>query len=271
MTQRITPQIEVRHKNFEFPETIDRYWCGNNPFKTHLFNSFTLFLPDVEQYLIRTVKQRVKHIEQPQLKQEALAFIGQEAQHSLQHKKFWDNLRSSGYEIDGYLRFVRTVFFKILERRLNNRLNLAISAAGEHLTTAVAEIILKEEFLADAEPRLRNLFEWHAAEEIEHKSVVFDVFQNATDSDLLRLVGMVVSHILVLGFLNLSLVMLLYQDKKLLDRKVWQEMIRFWFVKEKLLFRILLNSLKYCRNNFHPAQTDNLFLVEKVLAKQAAA
>jgi hypothetical protein len=264
MVQSITPQIEVRLNNFQFPESIDRYWCGNSPFKTHLLNSLTLLLPDVEQYLIRNVRKRLKLIDEPQLKQDVRAFIGQEAQHSLQHSKFWDNLRSSGYEIDTYLSWVRAILFKTLERRLSIPLNLAISAGLEHLTTLFAEIAFEEEFLAEAEPNLKTLFEWHAAEEIEHKSVVYDVLQHTSDSYLLRLVGMVVSHILVLGFLNLGLAVLLYQDKKLLDRKVWQEMIGFWFIKEKLLFRALSNSLKYCQRNFHPSQIDNLFLLKKV-------
>lgn len=263
MPQSITPQIEVRRKNFDFPKQSDRYWCGNSPFKTHLLNSLTLLLPDVEQYLIRNVSQRLKLLDKPQLKQEVKAFIGQEAQHSLQHGKFWDNLRW-GYEIDTYLRLLRFVLFNTLERRLSIQLNLAIGSGLEHLTTLFAEIALEGDFLEEAEPNLKHLFEWHAAEEIEHKSLVFDVLQNATDSYPVRLAGMVVSHFLVLGFLNLGLAVLLYQDRKLLDRKVWQEMILFWFVKEKLLSRVLFNCWSYCRKNFHPSQTDHMFLLKKV-------
>jgi hypothetical protein len=263
MTQSITPEIKVRRINFEFPLESDRYWCGNSPFKTHLLNSFTLLLPDVEQYLIRAVRQRLKFIDNLQLKQDVRGFIGQEAQHSLQHSKFWDNLRASGYEIDNYISWVRVVLFNTLGRRLSLELNLAIGAGLEHLTTLLGEMALEGDFLADAEPNLRKLFEWHAAEEIEHKSVVFDVLQNASNSYLLRLVGMVISHIFVVGFFNLGLVMLLYQDKKLLDGNVWQEMIQFWFIREKFIFRALSNCLKYCKMNFHPSQTDNLFLLKK--------
>lgn len=61
-------------------------------------------------------------------------------------------------------------------------MNLAIIAGFEHLTTLFAEFALETDFLAEAEPKLRELFEWHGAEEIEHKSVAYDVFQNATDS-----------------------------------------------------------------------------------------
>jgi len=72
-------------------------------------------------------------------------------------------------------------------------------------------------------------------------------------------------YILILSLLNLGLLMLLYQDKKLLDRKVWQEMLQFWFIKEKLLLRGLRNSLDYSKKNFHPSQRDNLFLIKKVI------
>jgi predicted metal-dependent hydrolase len=105
--------------NFEFPKQIDRYWFGNSPFKTHLFNSFTLLLPDAEQYIIRNVGRQLKQINKPQLKQEVREFISQEGQHSSQHTKFWDNLRLQGYEIDTYTRFVRAIFLNTLERRLS--------------------------------------------------------------------------------------------------------------------------------------------------------
>jgi predicted metal-dependent hydrolase len=133
------------------------------------------------------------------------------------------------------------------------------------LTTLFAEFTLDKDYLTEAEPRLKKLFEWHSAEEIEHKSVAYNVLQNATNSYQLRLLGMLISHILILSLLNLGLLMLLYQDKKLLDRKVWQEMLQFWFIKEKLLLRGLRNSLDYSKKNFHPSQRDNLFLIKKVI------
>lgn len=262
MTQSAMPQIKVRRISFD-PKQIDRYWFANSPFKTHLFNSFTLFLPDGEQYLIRNVGRQLKQINQPQLKQEVRAFIGQEGQHSIQHTKLWDNLRQQSYKIDSYISFVRFIL-NILEQRLSINLNLAIIAACEHITTLFSEFVLGTEFIAEAEPKLKNLFEWHCVEELEHKSVAYDVFQHKSNSYLLRLIGLLIAHVLVLGLLNLGLIMLLYQDKKLLDKKVWQEMIQFWLVKEKFLFRALNNFFDYSKKSFHPSQRDNLFLIKKV-------
>ncbi|OUL18577.1 hypothetical protein BV378_36550 [Nostoc sp. RF31YmG] len=261
MNLQIQPELELRRINFEFPEQIERYWFGKSAFKTHLLNSLTILLPDIEQYLIHNIKNRIKQIGNPQLKQQAQAFIGQEAQHSQQHSKFWDNLHFFGYKFDAYLHFLQAILFKALESRLSISLNLSISAGIEHLTTLIAEYALESDFMAEAEPNLKQLFEWHAVEEIEHKTVVYDVFQNRTKNYLIRIVGLFISNILVLFFLIWGLVILLYQDKKLLDRKVWQESIDFFFTKDKFFYRVLLNSIDYFRKGFHPSQKNNLFLI----------
>jgi len=258
-------KITVRQMNFDFPEQLERYWHGNSPFKTHFFNSITLLFPDGEQFMLRTVKRQLKQIDNPQLKQEASAFIGQEAQHAVQHEKFWDKLRQQGYQFDSYLRFLRFILFNICENWLNTEFKLAMIAGVEHFTNVIAELILQEELFAEAEPKLKELFEWHSAEEIEHKTVAYDVFQNVTKSYPIRLIGMLLAYTFVLGFVNLGLIMMLHQDKKLLNIKVWQEMVQFLFIKEKFVFRVFLNSLEYLRKNFHPSQKDNLFLVRKVI------
>ncbi|KOP22998.1 hypothetical protein AMR41_28355 [Hapalosiphon sp. MRB220] len=256
-------QITVRQMNFDFSEQTERYWCGNSHFRTHFFNSITLLFPDGEQFMLRTIKGQIKQINNLQLKQEASAFIGQEAQHSIQHENFWEILQQQGYELKTYLRFLRFILWNICENWLSIELKLAMIAGVENCTNVVAELVLEEELLAEAEPKLKELFEWHAAEEIEHKTVAYDVLQNVTKSYPIRLLGMLIGYTFVFGFLNLGLFMMLYQDKKLLNFKVWQEMVQFLFIKEKFLFKVFLNSLEYLRKNFHPLQRDNLFLVRK--------
>jgi uncharacterized protein len=258
-------QITVRQMNFDFPEEIDRYWCGDSLFKTHFFNSITLLFPDGEQFMLRTLKRQLKHIDNPQLKQEVSAFVGQEAQHAVQHEKFWHNLRQQGYHFDTYLRFLRFILFQVCENQLSIKFKLAMIAGVEHFTNAIADLILREDLFAEAEPRMKELFEWHSAEEIEHKTVAYDVLQNATKSYLIRVLGIFIAYTFVLGFVNLGLVIMLYQDKKLLNLKVWQEMIQFLFTKEKFVLKVFWHSLEYFRINFHPLQRDNLFLVKKVI------
>ncbi|BAY12167.1 metal-dependent hydrolase [Calothrix sp. NIES-2098] len=246
-------KLETRHVNFEFSNKIERYWLGNSAFKTHLLNSLTILLPDIEKYLIQNVKRRIRKIDNPELKQQAQAFICEEAQHSQHHSKFWHNLHLLGYKFDGYLLVLRQILFKFLSAKLSISLNLAVGAGIEHLTTLMAEYALDGDFIASAEPNLKRLFEWHAIEEIEHKNVVYDVLQYNNKSYFIRIAGLLISNLLVLFFLFWGLAILLYQDKKLLNRKVWQETIQFLFTKEKFLHRALLNSIDYLRKDFHPS------------------
>lgn len=239
--------------NFQFPEHIDRYWLGSGAFRTHLLNSATLLLPDIEQYLIRTIRQAAPSVQPPLLLQ-LQTFVGQEAQHAAQHRKFWHNLRQQGYRIDWYLQGLRRILFAGLEQHAGFRCNLAISAGLEHLTTLMAVVALEQNVLATADPPLQALFEWHAAEEIEHRAVVYDVLQAVAPSYALRLVGLIISHILVLGMLNVGLLLLLGRDRKLFDRIVWRDAVQFWFLKERFLFRTLQHAFSYCKPTFNPAQ-----------------
>lgn len=245
-------RIKVRQINFDFPDHIERYWLGNNPFKTHLFNSLHLFLPDIELWIIRNIKRTVNQIKEPKLKQEVRKFIQQEGQHSSTHAKFWDKLRQQGYKFEQFLDCERNILAQI--DKLDLKLNLAAIAGFEHLTTLMAEIALENQILAEAEPNMRAIFAWHAQEEIEHRSVAFDVLKNATDSYLIRITGLIIGHILVILLLNWGIFLLLSQDKKLWNRQVLQEMLQFWFFKDKVLFKAILNSFKYLKNNFHPSQ-----------------
>lgn len=68
-------KIELRRLNLDFSANTQRYWFNQSVFKTHLFNSLTIFVPELEKYLICHVKKRINFIDNPQLKQEAQAFI----------------------------------------------------------------------------------------------------------------------------------------------------------------------------------------------------
>jgi uncharacterized protein len=160
---------------------------------------------------------------------------------------------------------LRYILFDVCENRLSIKFKLAMIAGVEHFTNVIAELTLKEELFAEAEPIMKELFEWHSAEEIEHKTVAYDVLQNVTKSYFIRLIGIVLAYTFVLSFVNLGLVMMLYQDKKLLNVKTWQEMLQFFFTKEKFLFKVIWQSLDYFKINFHPLERDNLFLIKRVV------
>lgn len=270
-TVTVASKIQVRPIHFRFPDTIERYWLGDSAYNTHLLNSLTLLLPDIERYINQTIKQQLPQITDPTLRQQARAFIAQEAQHASQHTRFWNNLRQQGYQFEKFVSAAQRIWFQALTPHLSLALNLAIVAGLEHLTSLMAEIALIEHFLDPAEPNLKALFEWHAAEEIEHQAVAFDVLQSATRNYGLRLLGLVISNLLVLGLMNWGTMLLLHQDQKWGDRRVWLDLIRFWFIKEKLFFKALASASHYAKPNFHPTEKNNQYLVAQVFEQLPSA
>lgn len=250
------PSITVRQINFQFSAATQRYWLGGNPFKTHLLNSFTLLFPATEKWSIRVLKKSLRQISNSEVKQDALKFIGQEGQHANSHALFWNNLKQQGYSLNWYFQTVDSAL-KWFETRFSNAFNVAILAGFEHLTEFIADFGLSHHVLDRAEPELKLLFEWHAAEEIEHKTVAYDVLSSLTRSYSFRILGLIVAHIYAISFLALGIGMLLHYDKKLLNFSVWSDFTQFFLIKEKFFFKACVNFVSYFRGNFHPSQKDS--------------
>lgn len=261
------PSLKRRRIKLNFPNSISKHWLGKSAFRTHLLNSFTLIFPDGEKYFIRSTKKYLNKISNDALKKDAKAFMAQESQHYMQHEKFFENLRAQGYDIDKLLYITELIAYEILEPLMGQKINLATTAGLEHYTALLAEIGLEGNYLKQAQSQMRDLFEWHAAEEIEHKAVAYDVLQNFDDSYTLRIVGLIIATLILLSFSSLCTSSLLYQDKKLLDRGVWKDFLGFLFIKEKLFFKGVAIVLRYLKPNYHPWEKDNYNLAKRVFLR----
>ena len=58
-------------------------------------------LPYLEPYLVRTMREALKHCTDPNVAQQVRQFIGQEAQHYRQHSVLNDMIRSISPELEG--------------------------------------------------------------------------------------------------------------------------------------------------------------------------
>jgi uncharacterized protein len=256
-------QIVVRQMHFVFPADIDRHWLGSSPFRTHFFNSLTLLFPEGEQLAIRVFKKKLNQIQDAKLKSDVVAFIGQEGQHAAAHGAFWTILRQQGYKLDTFSRILQIFISK--KQRFSTEFYISTVAGFEHFTDCLSEFVLESDYLADVDPQLKELFEWHFAEELEHKTVAYNVFLNSSGNYLLRILGLLNSHASILGAVSLGLIVLLSQDKQLLQLKTWQDLIQFLFLKEKFFFRALSNFFDYWRIDFHPSQKDSSLLYQKLI------
>ena len=96
-------------------------------------------------------------------------FIGQEATHQRIHSLFNEHLARQGL-VDRWT--PRAAARMTMMAGVDPRHAVAITAATEHFTAMFAEWLLAHpETLDGAEPRLKTLWLWHSAEELEHRDI----------------------------------------------------------------------------------------------------
>ncbi|HNK57310.1 MAG TPA: metal-dependent hydrolase, partial [Leptospiraceae bacterium] len=202
------------------------------------------------------------YVNDPELKKRIKAFIAQEVTHGNEHKKFWESLEKKGYDINTFLNFYNSSSYGWLEPNLEKIFGtkhaLAVTVALEHYTASIAEFAfnnLKE--LEGVPEDMKKMLLWHASEEIEHKSVAFDVLQEVDNSYLLRMRGLIHATATLSFYTLVGFAFFMLQEMK---KGTWISPIEFWdFLVHFLdLAKTLGKEIaNYMRPDFHPDQVEN--------------
>jgi predicted metal-dependent hydrolase len=257
--------VPTRRMDFEasFAEVPKYFAQDEDLILSHLAAALSAVFPDGEDFFVRSVRRFRDQVTDPVLKRQVAGFIGQEAVHGREHRVFNDRLDHLGYPTKRVERFVKRGL-AIRERILTPKSNLAATAALEHFTATLAELVLTSEETRElfGDPAVRDLFVWHALEESEHKAVAFDVYRSVGGSERTRVVTM---KILRFGFVvglavQIALALLVdratYRPGRL--RESWGRVRR-----SPLASRDLWAALRaYDRPGFHPDDRDTGALVE---------
>src|SRR4029077_18419696 len=97
-----------------------------------------------ETFFVRSVRHYRDQITDPELKRQVAGFIGQEAMHGREHRAFNDRLDALGYPTKRVERITKWGL-AARERMLSAKSNLAVTAALEHFTATLAELVLTDE------------------------------------------------------------------------------------------------------------------------------
>lgn len=181
--------VKTRPVRLPFDASIPKRWLADSATATHLSNGVNLLFPFGERFFVRSVRHYLEQLHaqgENELVAQIRGFFGQEGRHAREHERFFEILRSQGYELDDFLaRFEES--FTRLEHMFPPVFRLAATAAGEHFTALMAANAFRDRaFFDHAHPIMRDLMLWHAAEEIEHKAVAFDVLTRVVPNPAAR-------------------------------------------------------------------------------------
>jgi uncharacterized protein len=248
---------------------VPRHWLAGNRVATHIANGVNLLFPEGERFFVRSVHHYLPTIDDPVLQQQVKGFFGQEGKHASTHDNFNQTLEQQGFRIKNFLRVYRWLAFGIVERLSPPSLRLAATAASEHFTAILAEGALRESAIQEfGHPVMKQLLLWHAAEEIEHKAVAFDVLQKVNPSYALRMGGLFIATLCLGGFWLGATLTLLRQDKKLGPQAPEAVPLSTLKKHNKILRKTFVEGFRqYLKRDFHPNQNDTLQLARDYLAQ----
>ena len=230
---------------------------------SHFIAALSALFPEGENFFIRSVKHYRDRITDPVLKEQVSGFIGQEVVHGREHGAFNNHLATLGYpalRVDALVR--KGMQFR--SRRVAPIANLASTAALEHFTATLAELVMTSEQTRDAmgHEAVRDLFLWHSLEESEHKAVAFDVYRAVGGGERLRIMTMkLVRYSFVIGMVVQVLVSLA-RDRSTYQRGVLRASWRR-FRRQPIVSRAVWEQLKeYERPGFHPEDRPTKELID---------
>ena len=257
---------KTRRIRFRFNEEAKKkYFVDGDMVYSHFVAGLSGGFPPGEEGFIRSVRRFADRIADPDLKKRVAGFIGQESMHGQEHRHLNEKLVEMGYPIQWWdskrlkARQIR------LEDRLPAHVHLAMTAAAEHYTAVLAERVLssKEIQSIPAEPEMWHLLNWHALEELEHKSVAFDLYRAVGGTERTRIAVMGVMYALTLPLTLFSLSESLRRDP-IARRQPGRLLKEAYDLFTGPVFKGLMPELaKYMRPGFHPDDIDTTALLQR--------
>lgn len=265
-------EIVVRQPELDY-RSVPKNWFNNDPFLSTLFTVFSATLPEGEKQFIHSIRHFQKQITDPVLVKEVRAFIGQEAHHAKQHDRFNERLQELGYDVSELQR-IMSELFQLSRKNLSPEQQLAMTVCVEHFTAMMASFFLiKRPEIADQfVGASRDIWVWHVIEEMEHKAVAFDVYEQVVnDPHHIRLrLSMVFITAMMTGRLGWHTYKVLKANGNSRNFKSIRNGLKFVFGKGGMMSSMRREYLDFFKRDFHPWQHDTRKEMEEWKAQYGA-
>jgi len=267
ITHRVATVPKPRRARFRFggDRSYGKYFVNDDIVFSHVVATLSGLFPPAEDSIIRAVRRVADDITDPLLKKQVAGLIGQESTHAQEHRRLNEKLVEMGYPMIRGSDSKSSGERQIRGGRRRARVLLQMVALAEHFNAVVARRVLcSDEIQAiPGDPEVWHLLNWHAMEELEHKSVAFDVYQAVGGSERLRIAIAVMAGLIELPSLLVFVLMSLGRDPvaRRQPRRLAREAYALY--RGPLGRGFLSEMAKYLRPGFHPADIDTNELEER--------
>lgn len=263
MTKLNDGAIKPRRMQFNTNDMkMAQFAIEKNSLISTFFYSLSGMFPEGERFFIHAVRHYQKSITDPQMLADIRGFIGQEAHHGRCHEDLNDEIEKLGIPMTMVSNNM-TSRVKMLKNRFGPARQLALTVAMEHFTASLAEFILENPEVLDQSPEtFRQMTIWHAVEEIEHKSVAFDVFRQQVGNEWMRRRVMVIAMISLFSRITMFQIRMLWKTKHFPSIKEWMGAVQFFWGKKGILRANVQGVRKFFKRDFHPSNIDQSALID---------
>jgi len=268
--ERLPEGVSVQPRRFVFRELdeMPQYYIGGNPILTHFENAFSLLIPPGEIFFVRSVRHYQGRVTDPEFSGLIRAFAQQEGLHTNAHNEFNRSFARFGVDVDREVAYADRVM-KSLGRWLPRKIQLGMTVFLEHLTAVGAHVLFAAPEVKEImHPEAFRFWRWHAAEELEHKAVAFDLFKEVGGGYFMRMLSAWVAIVCLAGPMIRIARRMMRDD----PTRITPEMREQARALQRNINRMQLPMLRaYFRPSFHPWQVhDEVHLQEWYASPETA-
>jgi hypothetical protein len=256
--------IPARQLDFQLSRAMPRWIFGDNRTATTYLTVLSAFFPPGEEFFVRSVQRYAARVTDPVLRAKVAGFTAQEVIHGREHDRLNEVLLERGFDLSVPTKAIEAAL-AVLEL-LPASQQLACTAFMEHFTAVMAEETLLHEQNGTGyiHPDINELWLWHALEELEHKSVSYEVYEEGAGN---RWVERLLAEPLVLATVGPALVLswawLLATEEALVRPADVAHGLKLMFGPGAILRNVFAKLPLFGAWHFHPAKHDTTELEQR--------
>ncbi len=290
--------IKARRVQFDLTQT-PYHWIPDDPFASHLINGIHMILPAGELWFCRVYNKALPYVTDPDLRADVEGFIRQEAIHARTHIAAQPVLHKYGFETDQFVQKIQFLFEQLLgdtplgspalKRVIPAKqwliIRVGVVAAIEHFTGFLGQWAMDNTSWDKADPVMADLFKWHLAEEVEHRSVAYDLFEHLSHNQasfyisrqaLMALVFPLFIKVLTEGYRHLAKQDSTHGQAKLAQQPLWRILVELERDGRRTgnvpaFSELMVATTRWFAPNFHPITEGNTEQALAYLARSPAA